>query len=102
MAAGTGIVPRMKPPRMLRPGPCGVHAAVALALALAVVGCGKDDRAGATTGPAAAPAEVRIGYFANLTHAQAVLGVASGDFEKAVAPSKIKARVFNAGPSLIE
>ena len=56
-----------------------------------------------TTGSQAASLkEVRIGYFANLTHAQALLGVASGDFERAVAPAKITARVFNAGPSLIE
>jgi NitT/TauT family transport system substrate-binding protein len=75
-----------------------------LAVAVVVAGCGKDESAsGPTTGPAAAPpAEVRVGYFANLTHAQAVLGVASGEFEKAIAPSKIKTRVFNAGPSLIE
>ena len=45
---------------------------------------------------------VRIGYFANATHAQAVLGVASGDFARAVAPAKLETRVFNAGPSLIE
>lgn len=46
--------------------------------------------------------EVRLGYFANLTHAQAVLGVASGDFQNAVAPSHLTTRIFNAGPSLIE
>jgi|HubBroStandDraft_1064217.scaffolds.fasta_scaffold01659_9 NitT/TauT family transport system substrate-binding protein len=45
---------------------------------------------------------VTIGYFANLTHAQAVLGVASGEFEKAVSPAKLDTKVFNAGPSLIE
>src|SRR5436309_14790565 len=48
------------------------------------------------------PSEVRIGYFANLTHAQAVLGDASGEFASAIAPTKISRRVFNAGPSLIE
>jgi NitT/TauT family transport system substrate-binding protein len=48
------------------------------------------------------PAEVRIGYFANLSHAQAVLGVSSGEFERAIAPAKLKTKVFNAGPSLIE
>jgi NitT/TauT family transport system substrate-binding protein len=51
---------------------------------------------------AAAPSAVRIGYFANLTHAQAVLGVASGDFGRAVAPAPLETRVFNAGPSLVE
>jgi NitT/TauT family transport system substrate-binding protein len=45
---------------------------------------------------------VTIGYFANLTHAQAVLGVASGELEKAVSPAKLDTKVFNAGPSLIE
>jgi NitT/TauT family transport system substrate-binding protein len=45
---------------------------------------------------------VTIGYFANLSHAQAVLGVASGDFERALSPAKLETKVFNAGPSLIE
>ncbi|MFO0838727.1 MAG: aliphatic sulfonate ABC transporter substrate-binding protein [Phycisphaerae bacterium] len=54
------------------------------------------------TGGRANLAEVRIGYFANLTHAQAVLGVASGEFAAAVKPSTLSTKVFNAGPSLIE
>ncbi len=45
---------------------------------------------------------VRVGYFANLTHAQAVLGVASGDFARAALPAKLETKIFNAGPSLIE
>src|SRR5689334_15136565 len=49
-----------------------------------------------------AQARVTVGYFANLTHAQAVLGVASGAFERAVAPLKLETKLFNAGPSLIE
>ncbi len=70
-----------------------------LAAALLVGGCGDDKQ---TTGRSGPPAEVRIGYFANLTHAQPVLGVASGDFERAIAPSKVKPRLFNAGPSVVE
>jgi NitT/TauT family transport system substrate-binding protein len=46
--------------------------------------------------------EVRLAYFANATHAQAVLGISSGDFARAVAPLVIKPRVFNAGPALLE
>ncbi|MGE0482173.1 MAG: aliphatic sulfonate ABC transporter substrate-binding protein [Phycisphaerae bacterium] len=45
---------------------------------------------------------VRIGYFANLTHAQAVLAVETGDFAAAVRPATLRTQVFNAGPSLIE
>src|SRR5690349_24033394 len=67
-----------------------------LALIGALAGCGSRD---AASGPSP---EVRIGYFANLTHAQAVLGVSSGEFASAIAPAKLTPRVFNAGPSLVE
>jgi NitT/TauT family transport system substrate-binding protein len=63
-----------------------------------IAGC---DHGGSTT--ASAPVtEVRLGFFPNVTHAQAVLGVVSGDFAKAVAPAKFTPQQFNAGPSLIE
>jgi len=48
------------------------------------------------------PTELRLGYFANVTHSQAVLGVAGGDFQRALGPIKLEPKVFNAGPSLIE
>src|SRR5688572_13458963 len=70
-----------------------------LILLLLSVGCGAADPDGAGD---ARPTEVRLGYFGNVTHAQAVLGVASGDFTDAVAPAKFSTKVFNAGPSLIE
>src|SRR5687767_10978863 len=69
--------------------------ATILILSLVATGCGERETRGAA-------AEVRVGYFANLTHAQAVLGVASGGFAGAVAPAKLSTKVFNAGPSLIE
>lgn len=78
----------------------GVVLVVGLA---ATTGCKKEGQAETGGTPAASPPdEVKIAYFANVTHAQAVLGVHSGDFEKAVAPSKLTTKVFNAGPSLIE
>jgi NitT/TauT family transport system substrate-binding protein len=52
--------------------------------------------------PCASGADVRLGYFANVTHAQAVLGVAEGDFQGALGDTHLAAKVFNAGPSLIE
>jgi NitT/TauT family transport system substrate-binding protein len=67
-----------------------------LALLTAGLGCGRKDQ------PHVAPVEVRIGYFGNLTHAQAVLGVSSGEFASAIEPAKLSTKVFNAGPSLIE
>jgi NitT/TauT family transport system substrate-binding protein len=77
-----------------------------IALLTLTSGC-NDDQSGTSSGSDGSRgtsnlSEVRVGYFANLTHAQAVLGVASGDFERAVAPAKVKTKVFNAGPSLVE
>src|SRR5262249_1471718 len=45
---------------------------------------------------------LRVGYFTNLSHAQAILSVSSGDLEKEIAPTKVETKIFNAGPSLIE
>jgi NitT/TauT family transport system substrate-binding protein len=47
--------------------------------------------------------ELRLGYFPNVTHAQAIIGVARGDFQKAIGNGvKLKPILFNAGPSVIE
>jgi NitT/TauT family transport system substrate-binding protein len=48
------------------------------------------------------PATLRLGYFANLSHAQAVLGVATGEYARAIAPARLESAVFNAGPSVVE
>lgn len=83
---------------------------LAAALALVVTGCGKSSSTTFTAGSgesasASAPppiSEIRLGYFANVTHAQAVLGVSSGDFQSALGPIKLTTNTFVAGPSLIE
>ncbi|MFH9040364.1 aliphatic sulfonate ABC transporter substrate-binding protein [Streptomyces sp. NPDC017966] len=46
--------------------------------------------------------EVRIGYFPNLTHATALVGVQEGLLQKELGGTEIKASTFNAGPSEIE
>jgi NitT/TauT family transport system substrate-binding protein len=49
------------------------------------------------------PVIMRVGYFPNITHAQALVGRAGGQFEKAVGPGvQIEWKAFNAGPSAIE
>lgn len=53
----------------------------------------------------AAPAEVtelRLGYFANVTHAPALIGVAEGLFDDALGEVTVQQQVFNAGPSVVE
>src|SRR5258706_14244141 len=49
------------------------------------------------------PTVVRVGYFPNVTHSQALVGRARGDFEKSLGPSvRVDWKAFNAGPSVIE
>jgi NitT/TauT family transport system substrate-binding protein len=46
---------------------------------------------------------LRLGYFPNITHSQALVGVARGDFKQALGPNvTLDAKLFNAGPSVIE
>jgi len=58
----------------------------------------------ACSGPSAGLAGVvRVGYFPNITHSQAILGLARGDFAEALGPDvTIEPILFNAGPSVIE
>jgi NitT/TauT family transport system substrate-binding protein len=49
------------------------------------------------------PAVLRVGYFPNVTHAQALVGRANGQFEKTLGPGvRVEWKAFNAGPSAIE
>src|ERR1043165_280415 len=73
-------------------------ALIAMTLVVALVamyGCGTS----ADTGPLK---QVRLGYFANITHAQALIGVARGDFQKAIGDVPLATPVYNAGPSAVE
>ncbi|UFR01604.1 aliphatic sulfonate ABC transporter substrate-binding protein [Streptomyces sp. Go40/10] len=45
---------------------------------------------------------VKIGYFGNLTHGTALVGVQKGFFQKELGATEVKPAVFNAGPSEIE
>jgi NitT/TauT family transport system substrate-binding protein len=46
---------------------------------------------------------LKIGYFPNINHAQAVIGLNNGDFQKILGNNtKVETIVFNAGPSAVE
>jgi NitT/TauT family transport system substrate-binding protein len=85
------------------------RAAIALAaLALVAAACGSSHAAtsGATTtagstGSAAAakPVTVHLGFFPNLTHAPALVGVAQGIFVKDLGPDTLSTDSFSAGPA---
>ncbi|MGW8377138.1 ABC transporter substrate-binding protein [Streptomyces sp. ODS28] len=86
-------------------------AAVALPLLLTATACGYGSQAvKKDTGPAAAGGEkvdgldkVRIGYFANVTHATPLAGLRDGgEIPKELGGTKAVPQVFNAGPAAIE
>ncbi|MFJ4876434.1 aliphatic sulfonate ABC transporter substrate-binding protein [Streptomyces sp. NPDC088745] len=88
-------------------------AAAALPLLIAALGaCGYGSQAKKDDPGKAAPVakgekiggldEVKVGYFANVTHATALAGLQEGIFQKELAGTRIKTQVFNAGPSEIE
>ena len=72
---------------------------VSVLLIVALAGCTAQSAPSASKGPIT----VRVGYFPNITHSQALVGVARGDFQKAVGPNvTLDVKIFNAGPSVIE
>lgn len=58
--------------------------------------------AGSTSGAATGADTLRLGYFPNVTHASAVLGVADGTFQNALGGTKLETTTFNAGPAATE
>jgi NitT/TauT family transport system substrate-binding protein len=90
-----------------------VRTVAALGAALGIVAsaaaCGSSKSSGSASGSGAKPAaaavggsaasELRLGYFANVTHATAVVGVAHGDFAKALGTTKLTTQIYNAGPA---
>ena len=60
-------------------------------------------RLAASTGAAGdSPVTVRLGYFPNVTHATAVVGVEKGLFQSALGADKLEVSTFNAGPAAVE
>src|SRR3954447_8250030 len=81
-------------------------ALVAVPLVLAAAACGgnaSSDTKGASGSAGGGTAdELRLGYFANLTHAPALIGVQEGLFKKELGKTALKTQVFNAGPDEVE
>jgi NitT/TauT family transport system substrate-binding protein len=81
-----------------------IAAVMAVATGAAIAAFGSAQTAPETT--AAAPvsdaSELRLGYFGNLTHAPALVGLQNGYFAEELGGTKLSTQVFNAGPSAIE
>lgn len=60
--------------------------------------CNSDGSSGSST-----EVKLRLGYFPNVTHSQALVGLARGTFSDALGPNvTLETKTFNAGPSAIE
>lgn len=80
-------------------------ATLALA-AMMLGGCAASANASSAGAPAltggTAASELRLGYFANVTHAPALVGLQQGILQKDLGDTKLTTQVFNAGPAAIE
>jgi NitT/TauT family transport system substrate-binding protein len=78
-------------------------ALVVAAASLGLAACGEGDDTGTPAAEDTGPVTLRLGYFPNLTHAQALVGVKQGIFaEKLGTNVKLEPKQFNAGPAAIE
>jgi NitT/TauT family transport system substrate-binding protein len=70
---------------------------VLVGLAVAAAACG-----GTSGAKAGGKVSLRLGYFANLTHAPAIIGLEKGFFEEELGSNvTIDAKTFNAGPDVV-
>ena len=60
------------------------------------------ETASAAVADASPATELRLGYFGNITHAPALVGVNKGFIAKELGQTKLTTQVFNAGPAAIE
>lgn len=84
-----------------------VEIALAIGLAL-LIGAGAAVSSAVSNAQSAAPApasdatELKLGYFGNITHAPALVGVSKGIIAKELGSTRLSTESFNAGPAAIE
>jgi NitT/TauT family transport system substrate-binding protein len=74
-------------------------ASLGLLGALAACGDDSDSDSGSSGGAAS---KLRLGFFPNITHATALVGVSQGLFKKSLGKTALSTSTFNAGPAAIE
>ncbi|BEL11457.1 aliphatic sulfonate ABC transporter substrate-binding protein [Actinoplanes sichuanensis] len=81
-------------------------ASAALVATTALAACGSKEEektaAEAASGNAAEAPAIKLGYFPNITHAPALVGVNKKIFEEKLGSTKLEPSTFNAGPAAIE
>jgi NitT/TauT family transport system substrate-binding protein len=78
-------------------------AVAAVAITTVVAACGGSGGGTEAASTGGGPAEVRLGFFPNITHATALIGVEKGLYAKHLGSgTTLKTSTFNAGPAAIE
>ena len=91
----------MRSASFVRPRLLAALAALAC-LGIVAAACGDSSSAStSTTATSATPVTVRLGYFPNLTHAPALVGVEKGYFTKELGRNKLETKTFNAGTDAV-
>jgi NitT/TauT family transport system substrate-binding protein len=91
----------VRPSSFVRPRLLAIVAALAC-LGMIAAACGDDSSSSDSSSTAsAAPVTVRLGYFPNLTHAPALVGVEKGYFTKRLGKNKLETKTFNAGSDAV-
>jgi NitT/TauT family transport system substrate-binding protein len=87
----------------IRPARLLAASAAVLALVAAVAGCSRADtqKTAATSTDKGPASELRLGYFPNVTHAAALVGLDQGLFSKELGSTKLVPTKFNAGPEAV-
>ena len=81
----------------------GILAVLGAGVAVATTAANNSAPESATAAAATSPAtELKLGYFGNITHATALVGVQKGFIAKELGDTKLSTQVFNAGPAAIE
>jgi NitT/TauT family transport system substrate-binding protein len=77
-------------------------APVVVAIGLVAAACGGGGGS-SSTATSSGHVDLRLGYFPNLTHATALVGVTNGIFAKDLGPNvTLQTKTFNAGPAAVE
>ncbi|MBV9057882.1 MAG: ABC transporter substrate-binding protein [Pseudonocardiales bacterium] len=72
---------------------------IAIGALVLAAACGSATNAAGPPGPAST---LRLGYFANVTHAAAIIGVNRGFLAKELGTTKLETQIFDAGPAAVE
>ncbi|MGQ0774686.1 MAG: ABC transporter substrate-binding protein [Pseudonocardiales bacterium] len=91
----------LTPPSTVRPRRTRVVATLGTALLLALAAACGSSGAG-TEAPQGPAPTLRLGYFANLTHAAAIAGVDKGFIGAALGATALETQIFDAGPAAVE